>query len=83
MSHLRIPGTAALVLLASSGVPAQSARAAEPPVVTPVMLKALSDVPGKEALMIVVDYPPAAPIRSIVTTLTPSFMCWRARLSCR
>lgn len=30
------------------------------PVVTPLMTKALPDLPGKEALMITVDYPPGA-----------------------
>ncbi|MBN3759502.1 cupin domain-containing protein [Burkholderia sp. Ac-20365] len=35
---------------------------AEPPaaIVTPVMTKPLDDYPGKEALMIVVEYPPGA-----------------------
>src|SRR6185312_7036231 len=55
MSYLRILGTA-LVLAFS----ALSARAAEPPqpVVDPLMLKDLADVPGREMLMITVDYPP-------------------------
>jgi quercetin dioxygenase-like cupin family protein len=38
----------------------QPARAAESAVVTPLILKELADVPGKEMLMITVDYPPAA-----------------------
>jgi quercetin dioxygenase-like cupin family protein len=38
----------------------QSARAAESAVVTPLMLKELADIPGKEVLMITVDYPPGA-----------------------
>jgi quercetin dioxygenase-like cupin family protein len=38
----------------------QLADAAEEPVVTPVLLKALADLPGKEVLIITVDYPPGA-----------------------
>ena len=34
------------------------AHAAGDPVVTPVMLKELADIPGKETLVITVDYPP-------------------------
>jgi quercetin dioxygenase-like cupin family protein len=57
MSTLRILGTA-LVLSFSAEV-AQSARASESePVVTPLMRKDLADVPGREMLMIAVDYPP-------------------------
>jgi quercetin dioxygenase-like cupin family protein len=36
------------------------ARAADGPKVTPLMLKELGDLPGKEALMITVDFPPGA-----------------------
>lgn len=41
-------------------VPAQGPDGddAPPPVVTPVMTQALPDYPGKEALMITVEYPP-------------------------
>ena len=41
-------------------VPAQGHDAddAPPPVVTPVMTQALPDYPGKEALVITVEYPP-------------------------
>jgi quercetin dioxygenase-like cupin family protein len=55
MSYLRILG-AALVLAFS----ALSARAMEPPqpAVTPLMLKDLADLPGREMLMLTVDYPP-------------------------
>lgn len=54
MSTLRILGTA-LVL----AVVAHPAHAADPqPIVTPVMMKDLADIAGKEALMLVVDYPP-------------------------
>lgn len=37
---------------------AQSALSAEEPVVTPLMLKELPDIAGKEVLMITVDYAP-------------------------
>jgi quercetin dioxygenase-like cupin family protein len=57
MSTLRILGTA-LVLSFSAQLP-QSARASAPePVVTPLMLKDLADLAGKEMLMISVEYPP-------------------------
>ena len=59
MSTLRILGTA-LVLTLSAQL-TLSARASDPePVVTPVMLKDLADLPGKEMLMISVVYPPGA-----------------------
>ena len=35
-------------------------RAAGEPVVTPLMLKQLADIPGKETLVITVDFPPGA-----------------------
>jgi quercetin dioxygenase-like cupin family protein len=59
MSCLRILATA--LALACSAPLTPPARAAPPqPVVTPVMLKDLPDEPGKEMLMITVDYPPGA-----------------------
>jgi hypothetical protein len=54
----RILGTA--LLLAFGSTPIQSGRAAESAVVTLLMLKELADIPGKEMLMITVDYPPGA-----------------------
>ena len=57
MSTLLILGTA--LVLAFGSQPIQSA-AAESAVVTPLMLKELADIPGKEMLMITVDYPPGA-----------------------
>ena len=36
------------------------AQAAGEPVVTPLLLKSLADIPGKEALVITVDFPPGA-----------------------
>ena len=58
MSTPRILGTA-LALYSSAYVP-QIARAAEPPqpVVTPLKLQDLTDLPGREMLMISVVYPP-------------------------
>ena len=58
MSTLCILGMA--LVLAFGSQPIQSARAAESAVVTPLMLKELADIPGKEMLMITVDYPPGA-----------------------
>jgi len=58
MSISRILGTA-LAFYCSTYVP-QIARAAEPPqpVVTPLKLQDLTDLPGREMLMISVVYPP-------------------------
>jgi len=57
MSTSRIVGMA--LALSFSAQLTQPARAADPePVVTPVMLKDLADLPGKEMLMISVVYPP-------------------------
>jgi quercetin dioxygenase-like cupin family protein len=46
-----------LLLLAAGTAAAQEAPQAR---ATPLMTKALADYPGKEALMIAVDYPPGA-----------------------
>jgi len=54
MSYLRILGTVAVLAFV-----AHPAHAADPePVVKPIMLKNLDDLPGKEVLMITVDYAP-------------------------
>ena len=54
MSYLRILGTAVVLAFV-----AHPAYAEDPqPIVTPAMLKNLDDMPGKEVLMITVDYPP-------------------------
>src|SRR5262249_8934023 len=58
MSILHILGTALVLAFGLQLI--QSARAAESAVVTPLMLKELADIPGKEMLMIAVDYPPGA-----------------------
>jgi quercetin dioxygenase-like cupin family protein len=58
MSPLRIIGMA--LVLALGSLPISSVRAADSAAVTPLMLKELTDIPGKEMLMITVDYPPGA-----------------------
>ena len=60
MSYLRILGTA-LVLVVSTQL-TQPARAEEAPqpIVTPLMTKDLPDEPGKEMLILSVEYPPGA-----------------------
>ena len=55
MSNLRILGTA--LALAFGALPALAAEPPEP-IVKPLMTKELSDLPGRETLMLVVDYPP-------------------------
>jgi len=57
---MRIHPLSVLALLWSGAVSAhgQQGNDAPPPVVTPVMTRALPDYPGKEALMITVEYPP-------------------------
>lgn len=46
------------VVIACSSFAAPCAQAAEHPVVKPLLTKALSDFPGKEVLMITVEFPP-------------------------
>jgi len=55
-----VPSLGLLALLCAGAVLARSPAGDEapPPVVTHVMTQALSDYPGKEALMITVEYPP-------------------------
>jgi quercetin dioxygenase-like cupin family protein len=56
MSHLKYLGLMLIIALSSSTTLA--ADSAADPVVTPLMLKDLPDIAGKEVLMITVDYPP-------------------------
>lgn len=58
MIIFRVIGTLTVLLLLAAG----TAGAGEAPSasVTPLMTKALGDYPGKEVLMITVDYPPGA-----------------------
>jgi quercetin dioxygenase-like cupin family protein len=58
MSYLRVLGTA--LVLACGAQLTQPAPAASQPVVVPLMQKDLADVPGKEIVMITVEYPPGA-----------------------
>ena len=58
MSFVRILGTA--LMLTCSAQLTQPADAQPQPVVAPLMQKDLPDLPGKEMLMITVDYPPGA-----------------------
>lgn len=60
MSYLRILG-AALVLAGSALLtPLARAQTAPQPIVAPVMQKDLADMPGREMLMLSVEYPPGA-----------------------
>ena len=47
--------------------------------VTELMSKDLTDLPGKEGLMLMIEYPPAARTQYIATTHMGLFMCWKAR----
>ena len=76
MPHLRVAGLMLVVLFMPFAT--RLSDAAEEPVVTPLLLKELPDISGKEALMITVNYPPGAPIQSIVTMLTHSSTSLRA-----
>ena len=58
MSYLRTLGTS--LLLACSAQLTQSAHAAPQAVVVPVMRKDIAVVPGREMVMITVEYPPGA-----------------------
>ncbi|MDH4566499.1 cupin domain-containing protein [Pseudomonas sp. BN414] len=57
---MRIPQLVALFSLSciTVAIAQDSGTSAPPPVVKPVMTQALPDYPGKEVLMITVEYPP-------------------------
>jgi quercetin dioxygenase-like cupin family protein len=57
MSNLKYLGV--MLIIALGSFTTRVAESAGDAVVTPLMLKALADIPGKEALMITVEYPPA------------------------
>jgi quercetin dioxygenase-like cupin family protein len=57
MSSLRILGTAFVLAVSALSIHASDAPQ---PVVKPLMQKDLPDQPGKEALMLAVEYPPGA-----------------------
>jgi len=64
----------ALACLMSGTLVAQEAK------VTELMSKDLTSFPGKEGLMITVEYPPrAVRTQSIATMHMGLFMCWKAR----
>jgi quercetin dioxygenase-like cupin family protein len=56
MPYLKLLGAVLVLSLAAQA--AHLASAAGPPVVTPLMLKELGDISGKEVLMITVEFPP-------------------------
>jgi len=58
MSYLRILGTT--LVIACSAQLAAPAHAAPQPIVVPIMQKDVGDVPGREMLMLSVEYPPGA-----------------------
>jgi quercetin dioxygenase-like cupin family protein len=58
MSYLRIVG--ATLVLAGSAELTPAAHAAPQPLVAPIMQQDLADVPGKEMVMLTVEYPPGA-----------------------
>ena len=50
------------------------------PKVTQVLSKDLTDIPGKEGLMLALEYPRAVRIPSIATMHMRLSMCWKAPL---
>lgn len=64
------------LLLALAGLMAGTAVSPETKVL-PLLSKELKESPGREGLMIAVEYPPATRIWSTGTMRTDSFMCWR------
>ena len=74
MTYIPMGGLVAVLLCSSAGqLTAQDAK------VTPLMTKELADLPGKEALMITVEYPPGG--KDPIHRHKPmrSSTCWRAR----
>lgn len=57
-AHLLVSLLALLPFATPAAEHAHAAPAAPEPIVTPVMTKALPDYPGKEALILTVEYPP-------------------------
>ncbi|HEY3597659.1 MAG TPA: cupin domain-containing protein [Paraburkholderia sp.] len=57
---VRLQKTTMAMLLVAGGLMGDACAAAPDAIVTPLMTKPLDDYPGKEALMIVVEYPPGA-----------------------
>ncbi len=63
----------ALSFLMSGTLVAQEAK------VTQLLSKDLTNLPGKEGLMITVEYPPGIRTQYIATMHMRLFMCWKAR----
>jgi hypothetical protein len=59
--------------IAACALAAQFAAADPPPDVKEIMSKPLTDIPGKEGLVLTVTYPPGGAAKSIDTMRTPSF----------
>ena len=57
------------------------AQTAPQPIVTPVMQKDLADVPGKEMVMLSVEYPPGAVEHTHRHDAYAFSMCWKGRSS--
>ena len=64
-----------LMLVCLMSIPLETKEAK----VTPLFSKDLTDFPGKEGVMITVEYPPGSRTQYIATTRMRLFMCWRAR----
>lgn len=60
LGALALPGLTAAHSTTPKSTPHTAASAAADPVVTELMSRDLPDIPGKDALMITVDYPPGA-----------------------
>jgi len=58
MSYLRMLALAPVLACGAQVI--QAAHAAPQPIVVPAMQKDIADVPGKEMVMIIVEYPPGA-----------------------
>ena len=72
-----------LILLLSLGLCFKTTTLlAQEAIVTSLMSKDLKDFPGKEGLMITVEYPPGASDLYIVTMHTHLYTCWKAPSSC-
>ena len=67
------------IAIAACALAAQFVPAAPPPDVKEIMSKPLTDIPGKEGLVLTVTYRLAALTKSIGTTRTPSSTCSRVR----
>jgi hypothetical protein len=79
MSPLRILGTTPVLAPSLHFMP--PAQAAPPqPIVIPVMQNDLADVPGKELVMLTVEYPPGS-VEHVHRHDAPSSTCWKGQSS--